>query len=136
MENMDQNTNETAGAGEKTFTQEEVNRIVGERLSKEKSKGNTDFSKREQELLQRELRLSAKEMLSSKGLSVQLADPLDCTSQESLEKGISLIEAAFNEYSGAIKRNIKIIGAVPGQSGVGGKDTPADDSIRKAMGLH
>ena len=58
--------------GEKTFTQEEVNRIVSERLSKEKGKINADreasYAKREQELNIRELKLKARESLNEKNL--------------------------------------------------------------------
>lgn len=72
--NMNQNADLATSqeTGEKTFTQEDVNRIVQERLAKEKSKnnGDADFAKREQELAQRELHMSAKEMLSEKGLNL------------------------------------------------------------------
>ena len=67
--NINQNANPAAdqGTGEKTFTQEDVNRIVGERLAKEKAKnsGEADLAKREQELAQRELHMTAKELLST-----------------------------------------------------------------------
>ena len=49
--NINQNANPAAdqGTGEKTFTQEDVNRIVGEGLAKEKAKnsGEADLAKRE-----------------------------------------------------------------------------------------
>lgn len=52
--NQNQNADPAAGqgTGEKTFTQDDVNRIVQERLAKEKAKnsGEADFAKREQEL--------------------------------------------------------------------------------------
>ena len=52
--NQNQNADPAAGqgTGEKTFTQDDVNRIVQERLAKEKTKnsGEADFAKREQEL--------------------------------------------------------------------------------------
>lgn len=74
--NQNQNDNPTSGqgTGEKTFTQEDVNRIVQERLAKEKARngGEADFAKREQELARRELHMTARELLSEKGLPVQL----------------------------------------------------------------
>lgn len=131
----DNMTNQNPGTGDKTFTQDDVNRIIGERLAKEKTKGDTDFSKKEQELAQREIRLSAKEMLSDSNLPVQLIDALNCTSKETLEKSISIIEQVMKEKSKeAPNRQFK--GAIPGQS----KDNDfesdnGDAAIRKAMGL-
>ena len=68
---MEENTNqvqeqtavETEG---KTFSQEDVNRIVGERLAKEKAKNESDWQQREQDLQKRELRMTAKEYLNEK----------------------------------------------------------------------
>ena len=138
--NMNQNANPTAGqgTGEKTFTQEDVNRIVQERLAKEKAKssGDADFAKREQELVQRELHMSAKEMLSEKGLPVQLFDALNCTDEETMKKSISTIETVFNEYKANATKQIKFKGFQPGS---GNKMPDAGDmenlEIRKAMGL-
>ncbi|MFR5070470.1 MAG: hypothetical protein ACLTE2_12475 [Eubacteriales bacterium] len=50
----------------KTFSQEDANRIVGERLAKEKAKNDADWQQREQDLQKRELRMTAKEYLSEK----------------------------------------------------------------------
>ena len=138
--NINQNANPAAdqGTGEKTFTQEDVNRIVGERLAKEKAKnsGEADFAKREQELAQRELHMTAKELLSEKGLPVQLFDALNCTDKETLEKSIATIETVFNEYKANATSNIKFKGFQPGS---GNKMPDAGDvgdlEIRKAMGL-
>ena len=44
----------TEGTQEKTFTQDEVNRIVQDRLSREKGKGSEELDKREAELNYRE----------------------------------------------------------------------------------
>lgn len=147
MENnsMNQNADPAAdqGTGEKTFTQEDVNRIVQERLAKEKSKNSNeaDFAKREQELEQRELKLSAKEMLSEKGLPLQLLDALNCTDEKVMKKSIEIIETVLNEYKGNAIKNMKFKGFQPGVSAVfsdtGNMPTDADDlDIRKAMGLH
>lgn len=93
---INQNTNPATeqGAGEKTFTQEDVNRIVGERLAKEKAKnsGEADFAKREQELARRELHMTAKELLSEKGLPVQIVDALNCADEETMKKSIETFE--------------------------------------------
>jgi hypothetical protein len=140
--NMNQNADPAAeqGTGEKTFTQDDVNRIVQERLAKEKAKnsGDADFAKREQELAQRELHLTAKEMLSEKGLPVQLFDALNCTDKETLEKSISTIETVFNDYKVNATSNMTFRGFQPGGTGMTPSTGSSTDDleIRKAMGLH
>ena len=136
-DNINQNANPASnqGTGEKTFTQEDVS----ERLAKEKAKssGETDLAKREQELAQRELHMTAREMLSEKGLPVQLFDALNCTDEENLKKSIATIETVFNEYKANATSNIKFKGFQPGGTGIiptaGG--TTGDLEIREAMGL-
>ena len=139
-EQMNQNADPASGqgTGEKTFTQDDVNRIVQERLAKEKAKngGDTDFAKREQELAQRELHMSAKELLSEKGLPVQLSDALNCTSKETLEKSIATIERVLKEYKANATGNIKFTGFQPGGTDIKPTAEQAGDlEIRKAMGL-
>lgn len=147
MNEMNQNTNPVAGGGEKTFTQDDVNRIVGERLAKERAKTTADragdtkeeindvkLREKERELEQRELRLSAREMLIDKGLPEQLLDALNCSDKETMEKSILIIKEVFNGYESKLQKPIKIIGAVPG-SGLRNDDIGGDYEIRKAMGL-
>jgi hypothetical protein len=139
-ENMNQNSDPETdqGTGEKTFTQEDVNRIVGERLAKEKAKNNgeADFAKREQELIQRELQMSAKELLSEKGLPMRLFDALNCSDQETMEKSIATIETVFDEYKANLPKPV-FKGFQPGVglSPKEVKDRMGDLEIRKAMGL-
>ena len=139
--NQIQNADPAAGqgTGEKTFTQDDVNRIVQERLAKEKAKnsGDADFAKREQELAQRELHMTAKELLSEKGLPIQLFDALNCTDKKTLEKSIATIETVFNEYKANATSNIKFKGLQPGGTGVKptAEGAAGDLEIRKAMGL-
>lgn len=127
------------GTGEKTFTQEDVNRIVGERLAKEKAKnsGEAELAKREQELAQRELHFSAKELLSEKGLPVQLLDALNCTDKETMEKSIATIKKIFDEHKANATKQVNFVGFQPGASqAVPNAHSPAGDlEIRKAMGL-
>ena len=144
MEDNNMNQNQTAdpaagqGTGGKTFTQEDVNRIVQERLAKEKAKnsGEADFAKREQELAQRELHMSAKELLSEKGLPVQLFDALNCTDKETMEKSIATIETVFNDYKANVTSNIQFKSVQPGASAkMPDAGATEDIEIRKAMGL-
>lgn len=76
----------------KTFTQEQVNAIVGKRLAEQKQQLESDLVKREQELNRREMGIRAQELLSAKGLSKDLADILKYDTEEELVKAIDTIE--------------------------------------------
>lgn len=121
------------GTGAKTFSQDDVNRIVGERLAKEKAKGEAALAEREQQLAQRELLLTAKEKLTENGLPVELVDALNVSSPEALEKALSIVKTVMDKHK-TEARPIKISGAKPAESLCRAKDT-GDGSLRKAMGL-
>lgn len=121
------------GAGEKTFSQEDVNRIVGERLAKERAKGEAALAEKEQQLAQRELLLTAKEKLTENGLPVELVDALNVSSPEALEKALSTVKTVLDKYKSEA-RPMKFSGAKPAESLSGVKNT-GDSSLRKAMGL-
>lgn len=128
---MDQNTNtNTGGTVEKTFTQDQVNAIVGERLAKEKAKTDAALAEREKQLAKREAMLAAKEKVTAMGLPLELLEALDCTNTEALDKALNAVQKAI-----AAKPNKLTIDPVhvPKRTGDG-----ADDEIfklRQAMGL-
>lgn len=132
-ENKTMNNLNPGGAGEKTFSQEDVNRIVGERLAKEKAKGEAALAEREQQLAQRELLLTAKEKLTENGLPVELVDALNVSSPEALEKALSIVKTVMDKHK-AEARPIKFSGVKPAESLSHAKNT-GDSSLRKAMGL-
>ena len=72
---------EISGASARTFTQEEVNKIVSERLAKERAKTETaqasQISEQEQTLRDRENRLACREYLQAQGLRDELLEVLD-----------------------------------------------------------
>lgn len=121
------------GAGAKTFSQDDVNRIVGERLAKEKAKGEAALAEKEQQLAQRELLLTAKEKLTENGLPVELVDALNVSSPEALEKALSIVKTVMDKHK-AEAHPIKFSGAKPAESLSRAKNT-GDSSLRKAMGL-
>lgn len=121
------------GAGAKTFSQDDVNRIVGERLAKEKAKGEAALAEREQQLAQRELLLTAKEKINEMGLPAELVDALNVSSPEALEKALSTVKTVLDKYKSEA-RPMKFSGAKPAESLSGVRNT-GDDSLRKAMGL-
>lgn len=135
MEN--QNTTGTATEQqEKTFTQEQVNAIVGKRLAEAKASNEQALNKREQELNQREMQIRAKELLAEKGLPKNLASVLRYDDEESLKAAIDVIENTRGfkdneqiEHNKLPQRHI-IENALPrGENGVFG------DPLREAMGL-
>ena len=131
-ENKATNTNPESGAGEKTFSQDDVNRIVGERLAAEKRKGEAALAEREQQLAQRELLLTAKEKLTESGLPVELLDALNVSSPEAMEKAITTVKAVIDKIKAAPP---KFVGFQPGASGAKPDASGADAELRKAMRL-
>lgn len=77
---------------EKTFSQDDVNRIVQERLAREKETAAAEIAKREEELQRKELALYAKQTLTDKGLPVELLDVLKLDDQEQFTKSIEVLE--------------------------------------------
>lgn len=91
----DQNANATAAEQQgKTFTQEQVNAIVGKRLAEQKAAMEADFVKREQDLNKREMAIRAKELLAEKGLPKELSEIMRYDTEEELVKAIGTIEHA------------------------------------------
>ena len=121
------------GAGETTFTQEQVNKIVSDRLAREKVKSEAALAEREQQLAQRELLLTAKEKFTESGLPVELLDALNVSSPEAMEKAITTLKGVIDKIKGEA-RPVKFYGAKPAEAGrspqMGG-----DSQLRKAMGL-
>lgn len=127
MENMNNGTTNTtqqnSDQGEKTFTQEDVNRIVQERLARTKQGNNP--SEKELELQQRETAIYVKEQIIEKGLPNELCDSLKGLDKETADKCIQIIAPYIK------KASEPILNAVAPTSG----NNAEGDAIRKAMGL-
>ena len=133
-ENKTMNNQNPDGTGEKTFTQEQVNQIISDRLARDRAKGEAALAEREQQLAQRELLLTAREKLTENGLPVELVDALNVSSPEALEKALSTVKTVMDKYK-AEAQPIKIIGgAKPAEVLCRAKYT-GDGSLRKAMEL-
>ena len=124
----------TTQAGEKTFTQEEVNRIVQDRLARAKtepSEKETEIAAREKAVEERELRLSARDTFMKKGLPVALLDDLDYSDETKMNNTINIIEKVM--LSGR-----KVAGAnyspTSGNNPKSAEQT-VDMRIRESMGL-
>lgn len=92
MENQNKTGTATESQQEKTFTQEQVNAIVGKRLAEAKASNEAALSKKEEELKQREMQIRAKEILSERGLPKELANVLKYSDEKSLTAAIDVIE--------------------------------------------
>ncbi len=129
-----QTSTEGTQQSEKTFTQEDVNRIVQERLAKERSKGtgNSDdeITKRAAELDQRERKIKAREELSKNGLPDYLVDALNINTDEDLQKSME----AIIKMKGETGEQPHIVGKFSPIGNVGAAGSP-NDPIRKAFGL-
>lgn len=125
--NLDQSSQEEqANNNEKTFTQEDLDKIISKRLDQaqrkweketqtrmeeikvsgmtpeekeeyEKSKLDTKLTQREKELQERELKLDAIDILQNKGLPRELYEILNYSDEESVNKSIDLIEKVIKK---------------------------------------
>lgn len=132
-ENKTMNNQNPDGIGEKTFTQEQVNQIISDRLARDRAKGEAALAEREQQLAHRELLLTAKEKINEMGLPAELVDALNVSSPEALEKALSIVKTVMDKYKSEA-RPMKFRGAKPAESLSHAKNT-GDSSLRKAMGL-
>lgn len=85
------------GVSGRTFTQEEVNKIISERLAKERARGEAaqepTAGQREQLLQERENRLTCQEFLREQGLREELLEILDTKEPAEFQaKAVRLLE--------------------------------------------
>lgn len=136
-------------AGGKTFTQEDIDRIIrreqakwnrqhqkavddarseGERLAKmtaeekaaeEAKKREEDLTRREQEVTRRELRTQVLGTLSERELPAELADMVDYTDADAANESIKKLEKSFRA---AVQRGVedRVRGSAPRAGGKGG----------------
>lgn len=127
---------------EKLFTQDDVNRIIGERLARVKADVSPDLKEREQAVAQKELYLDAREKLADAGLPKELLGALNCATREDMEKSIKMIQGFIGKggiasAQQAPQNTYRVSMGTPSHSNGCVSHTGADDpdSIRKAMGL-
>lgn len=116
---------------DKTFTQEEVNTIVQDRLAKEKAKYEKQLADVQADVSRREKRLQAREELSKRGLPDELVDLVKLDNDDELNTSLELLEKTYKQSSqGHEKAGAAASHYVP----VSG-EAHRDDPIREAMGL-
>lgn len=92
----------SGGQGERTFTQEEVNRIVADRLARERAKAEpSPADEREQALKAREARLDCREYLDAQGYPAALLDVLDSSDTAKFKAAAEKLVKAFPALIGA-----------------------------------
>lgn len=114
----------TQGEGGKTFTQEEVNRIVQERLARAKTAQEPDA--RELELKKRENAIYLREQIATQGLPDTLLEEMQGMDKATIDKCLKIL-APY-----AKKASEPILNAVGPTAGGAQSES---DAIRKAMGL-
>ena len=142
-EHLNQNIDPAANqdAGEKTFTQDDVNRIVQDRLAKDREKASKELGEREQELAQREFRLNSRQKLIDKGYPESLLDALNCSSEEAFGKALGIIDGLMEERLAAKKggerqAQLEAQRAKPFTEPLKPFRAESMDPIRKAMNLN
>ena len=124
--NVDLNAENKQNNNQKTFTQEDIDRIVSKRLDQaqkkwdketqtrfeelkmasmspeqkqeyEKSKLDQQLSEKEKQLQTREFKLDAIDKLQKRGLEKELADILDYSNEESIDNSIELLEKTIQK---------------------------------------
>lgn len=117
---------------EKTFTQTELDNIIKERLAKEKTKFDSAFAEKEKELQAREFQLEAKEVLTKKGLPLDLLDAMNTSSRETFDRSLAIIEEKLKTSPPQRETSAKV--STGGHHNTNSGTTEAD-GIRAAMGL-
>lgn len=86
---------EIGGQGEKLFTQADLDRIIGERLSRAEKKDAGKLDEREKALAKRESALQCREYILEKGYPSELLDVLDTSDTEDFKQRADKAVHAF-----------------------------------------
>ena len=125
------NTQQTAGDSTepKMFTQEEVNRIVQDRLARERRGTGQTIEERELDLTRRENRMKCAEKLTEAGYPKELLDILDTSNTETFMENVGKLAAMRIQAPNAAPIP-RVVGVTPGTLKEG-----EEADIRKAFGL-
>lgn len=133
-ENMGTEEQETANQDARTFTQEEVNGFVQNRISRMRGQLEKEIRKgydqKMEELEARERKLMVKEKLSERGMAKELADIITCTDEEDLNNKLDALNKIYGKNEErAPESGFRQVGAAPN------KEQGVPDAIAAAMGL-
>ena len=138
---MENNTQQEAGtdaAGtpeeNKTFSQDEVNAIVQQRLAREKEKAKPEhdaaYAAKMSELNQRELQITAKEMLMERGMPKELSSIIKAADEKELATAIDILSKHMKKEEAPKVTGFKLGKPYAENEGVGNSE------YRKVMGLN
>lgn len=124
--------------GGKTFTQEEVNRIVSERLARERTKQDPQSAptveqlvQRENDLIARENRITCTEYIREKKLKPELLDIFDSSNAEQFKETVEKLLEVYPILSmNAPQFTVKTGMSHQGGSPVGGSDKRISDAFK------
>ena len=124
--------------GERTFTQVDVNRIVSDRLSRERDKRGTELDEREKALRHRELAVIDREKLDEAGLNKELYNVLRFDDEESLDEAINQLKNIQGFKAEKDKSEYEVYKPLrlPDIDHSIQDRNDTDSKLRKAMGLH
>lgn len=108
-ENQQVNTQTEENNTQRTFTQEEVNQIVSDRLKREQNKkvDNSEYETRMNELKARESKFACKELVKECEYPEELLDLLDTSDVEKFAETTKKIDKIFRErYSPKITTSV------------------------------
>lgn len=118
----------TPGAkGGRTFTQDDVNRIVSERLAHEREKlqASARDTEREKALAAREARLDCREYLDAQGYPAALLDVLDSSDTDRFKTAVEKLVQTFPQITGGSSAPTRHFeGWKPGEATGGSSATP------------
>lgn len=112
-----------------------MNRIISERLAKEKGKTSADLESRAAELDARERKLKAMELLAENNLDKSLIDAINMSSDEQLHNSINILKTLTPRAAEAGNAAGVAIGTGNPIGTVVKDGTGKADEIRAAMGL-
>lgn len=128
------NTPAGADAGtQKTFTQEEVNNIVQERLARERAKSEPSPAEvREKDLAARESAMTCKEYIAEKNYPKELLELFDTADHEQFKQKVDKMKELFpGVFADPGKKPAIFTKGTNGGVGLGGSDPIAEAFKRK-----
>lgn len=126
-----ENADQSGENKEKMFTQEEVNKIVKSRLSRDRDTRSNQES-REQTLRDREQSLLVREALLDRGMPKELSDIIKFSDEKDLDSKLDILDNLLSSN----KKEPDSPGQGFRQIGVGRtNDSAGVDPVRRAMGL-
>lgn len=119
--------------GERTFTQEDVNRIVQERLAKEKQKGQEGIVEKVKELEAKELRLDSVALLRENGLPDELSDIISASNIKEFGEKVEKLKNIMNNLNPDGKTHV--IGTYSFPGAIKSNRASSDEELKRAFGL-